>query len=876
MASDRQIERPPSPEFVNRLRKALNALDKPQNWLARHIKVTDAAVSRWVQNGKLPGERRLVESIERTLLEEAQRRQIRLELKEGDLVALWDAARVTGLRPFREKLGDPESSVHVSSGDLFHLPRNINDFTGRREELERVRGLLHPRDQTRSTAVVGIVGKPGVGKTALAVRAAHELSSEFPDGQLYADLRGFHEHPAAPSYVLAEFLRALGVKGGALLDPSRVEDRARLYRARLAGRRILVVLDNAADAKQVHHLLPGSSTCGAIITSRRSLVGLEGVTIEALDVFSREEAVELLAKLEGYNRVSTEQQVAEEIVRLFGYLPLAVRIAGGLLRVRPRWSLESFLGRLRRERGRLGPGVLFPEVRASFMLSYNRLDNDEQRLFDALGLLEAVDFTAFIAAALRELSVEDAEVLLDALLDAQLVETARSAASGQPRYRIHDLLRTFARERLIGSEAETAQRAAHDRVLHAYLAVAQAAANRLTPGALPEIEERPAQSWRGTMSSLAEAEVDDPRVWFTVERDHMIANVRRAHQLEFWELTWKLAATLTDFFELRARWYAWQETHELALDAARRIGDRRGEASTLRRLARLYLERDEWDKAISTFDESLKIFQELGDRLCEARVRRGLGRAYRDQGRLDAAATYFERALPVFVELGDRRWEAATLRSLGPTYRDMGRSLEAIDSLQRSLEMFRDLGDRHCEARVLRNLGDIYRDEGRQDIAVEYFYNCREIFRELGDLRWEARVIRSLGGVYYEQGDLERAVQYFEKARDILHKFGDRHGEARAICGLGDVQRNLGDLDGAIAYHRQSLSLFHVLGDLRWQARTLQVVGEIYLAIGNHEEATNCLGQALGMFRKVGDEKAAARIAEDLSDLHGAQGPGVL
>jgi len=639
----------------------------------------------------------------------------------------------------------------------------------------------------------------------------------------------------------------------------------------LAGRRILVVLDNAADTKQVRHLLPGSSTCGAIITSRRSLVGLEGVTIEALDVFSPEE-VELLAKLEGYNRVETEPQATREIVHLFGYLPLAVRIAGGLLRVRPRWSLESYLGRLRRECSRLGPGVLFSEVRASFMLSYNRLDKDEQRLFDALGLLEAVDFTAFISAALRDVSVEDAEILLDALLDAQLVETARGGASGQPRYRLHDLLRTFARERLARNEPESAQRAAHERVLHAYLAVAQVAAAKLTPGALPEVAERGAQSRQGSMSSLAEAEVGDPRVWFTVERDHLIANVRQAHQRGFWELTWQLAVTLTDFFELRARWYAWHETHELALDAARRAGDRRGEALTLRQLARLHLERDEWDEAISRFNESLAISQELGDRLCEARVWRGLGRAYRDQSRSVEAATYFQRALAVFLELGDRRWEAATLRSLGRTYRDVGRSLEAIESLQRSLEIFRDLGDPHGEARVLHNLGDLYRDEGRQDIAVEYLNNCRTIFRELDDLRWEARVIRSLGGVYREQGDLGKAVQSFEKARGILHKFGDQHGEARAIRGLGDTQRDRSDLDGAIEHYRQSLKLFNALDDLRWQARTLQDLGELHRALGHHDEAMNCLGQALRMFREVGDEQVTACIADDLNDL-GGSGP---
>ncbi|HEV8652855.1 MAG TPA: AAA family ATPase [Actinomycetes bacterium] len=195
------------------MRKALDVLDKPQNWLARHIEVTDAAVSRWVQNGKLPGERRLVEAIENTLLEEAQRQQTSLELQKGDLVKLWEAARDTGFEPSKEEAGNSDSSVKISSGDVFHLPRDIHDFTGRREELARVQDLLHRHDQTRSTAVVGIVGKPGVGKTALAIRAAHELSSQFPDGQLYADLRGFHGHPASPSYVLAEFLRALGVKG---------------------------------------------------------------------------------------------------------------------------------------------------------------------------------------------------------------------------------------------------------------------------------------------------------------------------------------------------------------------------------------------------------------------------------------------------------------------------------------------------------------------------------------------------------------------------------------------------------------------------------------------------------------------------------------
>ena len=363
---------------------------------------------------------------------------------------LADALRLTG--PDRDQLQAAARGITPGRGPEGTvpslLPPSVADFTGRDAEVAAVLELLGGDDLQGAKAVVisAVAGKPGVGKTTLAVYVAHRLQGEFPDGQLYGNLQGAQGQPLEPGEVLVRFLRALGMDGSSI--PDGLEERVERYRMLLAGRRVLVVLDNAAGEAQVRLLLPGSSTCGVVVTSRARLTGLEGARLVDLDTLPPRVAVELLAPVAGPVRVAAEPDAAGAIVGYCGRLPLAIRIAGARLAARPAWTLAWLAERLADERRRLDEltaGDL--EVRASIAFSYRALPEQRQRVFRRLGLLEAPDFPAWVAAAVLDLDPARGEELVDGLVDAQLMEVAGEDAAGQLRYRFHDLLRVYARER---------------------------------------------------------------------------------------------------------------------------------------------------------------------------------------------------------------------------------------------------------------------------------------------------------------------------------------------------------------------------------------------------------------------------------------------
>jgi hypothetical protein len=360
------------------------------------------------------------------------------------------------------------------------------------------------------------------------------------------NLRGTNAQPLKTTDVLAEFLRTLGVQPMAI--PDRLEARARLYRARLSDRRVLVVLDNAADETQVRPLLPGSAGCAVLVTSRRRLAGLEGATTVDLDVMDPDQAIELLGRVAGPQRVAAEPEAAAELARLCSYLPLAVRIAGARLAAKPHWRLAGYAARLQDERRRLSElrvGDL--EVRASFMLSYQALSPDERHAFRLLGTLNGPDFAAWVAAALLDCGLQTAEDLIERLVDAQLVEATPEDPTGAIRYRFHDLLRVFARERLREEEPATAQQAALERALVTYLALAQRASaylgrddHRIGPnihGHPKPVHPKPVND-----SGLAAVVERDPLAWFKAEQENLIAAVEHAYDTGLWELTWELPA----------------------------------------------------------------------------------------------------------------------------------------------------------------------------------------------------------------------------------------------------------------------------------------------------------------------------------------------
>ncbi|WP_432930611.1 BTAD domain-containing putative transcriptional regulator [Microbispora sp. CA-135349] len=495
------------------------------------------------------------------------------------------------------------------------LPPGVTGLIGREKQASRIRSTLTCHGSGPAPVAV-ISGQGGVGKTALAVHVAHQLSDAFPDGQLYADLCGTDERPADPTRVLARFLRALGVHGTAL--PEDPEESVDLYRSHLAGRRILVVLDDVDSYAQVKPLLPGSSTCAVLVTSRSRLSGWPGAVSFDLGTLRPEESRGVLTAMLGRERLDAEPQNTAEIVRLCGGLPLALSAAGTRLAARPHWTLARIARRLA-EAGldELALGDL--DVRRSVAAGYRRVSEAAQRAFRLLGLLELPSFAAWITAMMLETSLESAEEIVDALADARLLEVAPPDGTGQPRYRFHPLVRLFAREQAAAHESDAAGRVMITRTLAALLALAQEADEHLPSRRYAPVRGR-APHWPPP-AEIRTAVLADPLGWFETERESLISAVRQADALGLVELAWELAATLPNVSAVRSRWADVERTHRVALAACRRAGDPLGEAVMLRGLAEAHHGNGRRDECLGALTTARVAFADLGAPAAEAEIR---------------------------------------------------------------------------------------------------------------------------------------------------------------------------------------------------------------------------------------------------------------
>jgi tetratricopeptide (TPR) repeat protein len=743
----------------------------------------------------------------------------------------------------------------------FRLPPDVEDFIDREEALRTLRDLLEPADD-RVTAVVvsAVAGQAGVGKTAFVTRVAHQIRPAFPDGQLYVNLRGPDEQPLQPGDVLAELLLELGVARAAI--PERLEQRAARYRAQLTDQKILVVLDNAAEEAQVRPLLPDTPGSAVLITSRTVLGGLEATHPVALDVLERDQAIELLAKAVGAERVAAEPQAARTIVDLCGYLPLAIRIAGGKLSASSLAPLAVLADRLSGEHGRLAEFKLRDlEVRASFALNYEDLDEDERRIFRSLGLLKAPDFPAWVAAALLDGELVDAEELIGRLVKADVLEVAQTAQetpNGQVRYRFHELLRILARERLWSEESPTAQESMLHRLLGAYLGLAGRAAELLEPGPA----EVAGVAWPAArLATVVERIEADPAAWFTAERMNLMAAVEQAYDNGLWEMTWELARSLTYFFKLQTHWTDWQVTQRLALRAARRAGNRQATATALRSLGDVHTQLGRFREAVAHLEQALTLFRALGDGRGEARTLVNLGNAHREQGLFDEAVAQFEQALRRFRGLGDGRGEAWTLEGLGVVHRQQGRFDEGTACFEQALTLFHRVGDRRGEAHCLVNLSAAARDRGQAQTALHWLEQAQPIFRELGDRHGELNILFEKGHMLREQGRFEEARASLEACLATFTRVGARAGEAWTRFNLGMVDQAQGRFDPAVAELDQARALFADLGDRRGAAWTAMGFGHVELARGREGSLASFERAAL-ILREIGDQLGLAKALQ--------------
>ncbi|HEY4022622.1 MAG TPA: BTAD domain-containing putative transcriptional regulator, partial [Pseudonocardiaceae bacterium] len=687
------------------------------------------------------------------------------------------------------------------------LPLDVPDFVGRADALAELARLLDLSVPNRAPVAV-IMGGPGVGKSCLVTHAARLASATFPDGQLYLNLAATSDEPRDPALMLAEALRALSISGSAI--PNGLAERAALYRSLLAERRMLVVLDDAGHADQVLPLLPGADGCAVLITSRTLLTQLPGARHIDLDVLSPAEARELFTGIVGRRRVERERAEADAILDCCGNLPLAIRIAGAKLTGRPAWSLRVLRERIEDESRRLAElriGDL--SVRASVELSLRMLPPDAVRALSLLGLLGPYTLPGWVVGPLLDRS--DAEQVLDILVDASLLRLTATDAIGQPRYRLHDLIRTCAVE--IAAQLPAAdKRDAIIRVLSTWLDLAGRGTDRL-PGGL--LVGAPGSAPRRSLpDAVVERLMADPAGWFDAERDTLLGAVKLAVDWGLDEFAWELAAGTVTYYDHRCLYEDWQHGHQLALDAAEAAGNVRGASVLLRGLGQLHIYRDEFDAATRALEASVGLCQAGEDRRGEALSVAMLATVSRVQGHYDEAVDGVEQALVIAMDEGDRHLQAQLSCSMGVLRLVQGK-LDAAESwFDRALRQAKALDDGHRVAVVLRRLSRLHDQRGDPDEALSCLWQALATFEDLADERCAAYTLLEIGRVYAGQYDRDRASPALVRAAEVFHRHGDRQDEAACWQLIGDLDAAAGVHDLARRHRWLALRLWQTIGDL--------------------------------------------------------------
>jgi DNA-binding SARP family transcriptional activator/tetratricopeptide (TPR) repeat protein len=648
------------------------------------------------------------------------------------------------------------------------LPADVAGFTGRAVEVER---LLAAVGAGGPVMISAIGGMGGVGKSALAIHVAHRLAERFPDGQLYVNLHGATTslQPLEPLEVLGRFMRALGIDGTQI--PTQVDEAAARFRSLVADRRLVVVLDDARDAAQVAPLLPAGSGSAVLVTSRRVLASLDRAVHLHLDVLPPSEAVALLGRLGGEQRIAAEPEAAQDVARWCGYLPLALRVAAARLAARPAWPVRALADRLADERRRLDELELGDiGTRASLDVSLRELststdpvDQNAVAAFPLLGLPDGPDLSVPVVARLLDRGEAEAERLLERLADAQLVE---SPSPG--RYRLHDLLRLYARDHWASRYPNGDQIAAIERVLRFYVATAWRTHALLRPGDPRLGQVQP--EW--TRDSLQFQDLAEALEWLEAERRNLVAAVSQATIAngELRVAAILLAQALAVFFTVRGHWQDCFQVNQTALSTARRLGDRAAEAQAQSNIGWVYWLRGRYDQAEASLQESLAISRRIGDRALEGASLSNLGIINDKQGRYDRAATLLHEGLSIHRELGDHRGEGESFDNLGVVHWRLGRYDQALTYLLEALTIARELNDRHGVANSLDNLGRVYSHLGRYDMAMACFDESLTIFRALNDRHGEAICLTYLGRMHAKQGQRERAKPYLQTALAIFEE----------------------------------------------------------------------------------------------------------
>jgi tetratricopeptide (TPR) repeat protein len=744
------------------------------------------------------------------------------------------------------------------------LPADLARFVGRKVELDQLEALAAEEDPSNVGPVLATIdGIGGVGKTALAVRAAHRLAHRFPDGQLFVDLRGFTDQqtPLEAVEALQRLLTALGVDGTRI--PPDLEGRASLWRSVVADRRVLIVLDNAATAAQVVPLLPGTAGPLVITTSRRRLAGLPYASQQiSLDMLPHADAVTLLGGVAGSGRTaSAAAEVLDEVVELCWRLPLAVDIAATLLRSHPAWTAADLASRLGEGHERLAELADGPRsVTVVVQVSYQHLSPDQQRFYRLLGLHPGPDIEAYAAAALAGITPVRARRLLDQLLDERLL---LEPAAG--RYAFHDLVRSHAAITAASVERSASRQAAIGRLLGYYAQTAKNATASTYPHESNHLSAIPA-------ITAATPDLHDPiraECWLDSEMPNLLAIARHAaeHRSAY---TIHLSIVLHRHLAARGHYRAAEALHLRALAATRDRGNQQGQLAALNSLGNVQRLQSRYRHAGTSHQQALDLSQITGDHAAELEAQLGLGHVDRLQGRYPQALDHYHRALELAQTAGNQIGELGALTGLGNVHLLRCHYQQAGTCFQQALEIALATGDRQREVFALGGLATVHNLRGHHQQAASCHQQALEIARAIGNHSGQLYALNSLGHISWVQGQHQPAANHFQQALDIARTTGHRQGELYALYGLGRANHGKRQHRPATDCYQQALELAKQINDRNMQVQTLIGLGRLHHATSHWESALNHHREALALATDLDQPDDQARAHDGLAHTHHA------
>jgi len=704
------------------------------------------------------------------------------------------------------------------------LPRAIPDFTGREEILAAISEVLTGQDTSRDPLempVVMLTGRGGVGKTSLAVRAAHLLGSKLPDGQLFVQLRP--DMPNSTASLMESLLRSLGVHSGTV--PPDLEGRSATYRSVLAGRRVLVVIDGAQRESDIVPFLPGTPGCAAIVTCSQHMAELEGVHRMHVGPLDDQSARKLLINLIGGRRVRTESDAARQLISLCEGIPLALRIVAGKLRVRPHWPISHMVRLLQDETRRLDElDFKGASIRATITAGYESLDESARCLLRQLSLVGTADFPSWLGAPLMDVDITYAEYLLQQLVAAQLVEVRVTEDDGV-RFRLHDLIRIYSVERSVEEEPTADRLDGLRRLLRCWLFLATTARRCIYGGDFAVLHGT-AEHWPLPLDSVVLWR--DPIEWFRIERTSLLIAIYQAARLNMDELCWELAATAVTVFESDSCADDWRASHSSALGAVRRAGNRRGEAALLYSLG-MHETSVRITTAKNYIEQALHLFEAISDKQGRALALGGLALIDSLNGDYDQALARGQLAIAGFREIGDLASEASTLKSMAQIYVERLDYVAAERMLDDAFTMAHRLGILRLTAQIEHALAELQLSRGRREQAADALSTALRLSREAGDVIGEAIVLASLGNVRRMLGNFTGAAVALGAALDLAARTDNRLIRGRSLLGLAELHLVRDEEYLALTRAEEAIAVFHEHGTTGvWRARALELLRRVH------------------------------------------------